>query len=170
MMAPRENHSELVEYLETHLPSVAFSLTTGEMLDELLTTSVDGQCRHVRPATVAALADAVMENPRYSASIRYNQFHLMLLARIGRVSGDTEATLEYLGRAMELAPSDDLHMMTVMTLVDAGRFEEARELIERAEQDLSLQPLKRYNSKSNLADLMKYVNEAQRLAGTETGN
>lgn len=169
-MAPQGNHTELVGYLETSLPSVAFSLTTGEMLDELLTASVASRCRDVQPSTVAGLADAVMENPRYSASIRYNQFHLMLLARIARGSGNTDATLEYLERAMELAPSDDLHMMTVTTLVDAGRFEEAREFIHRAEQGLSIQPLKRYNSKNNLDNLMTYVNEAQRLAGNLAGS
>jgi tetratricopeptide (TPR) repeat protein len=168
-MAPEGNHSELVRYLEASLPSVAFSLTTGEMLDELLTASVASRCRDVQPTAVAALADAVIENPRYSASIRYNQFHLMLLARIARGSGNTDATLEYLERAIELAPSNDLHMMTVTTLVDAERFDEAREFIERAAQDLSFQPLKRYNGKKNLDDLLTYVNEAQRLAGNLTG-
>jgi len=164
-IAPREDHTGLVEYLDSGLRSVTFSMTTGEMLDELLTRSVTNNCRSVQPATVAALADAVMENPRYSASIHYNQFHLMLMARIARVSGNTDGTLEYLGRAIDLLPSDDLNMMTVTTLVEGGRFDEARSFIEEAEKRLSHQPLRRYNSKRYLDELLTYVNEAGKLAG-----
>jgi len=164
-MAPRADHSGLVEYLDSGLPSVTFSMTTGKMLDELLTRSVTSECRSVHPATVAALADAVMKNPRYSASLHYNRFHLMLMARIARVSGNTDDTLEYLDRAIALLPSDDLNMMTVTALVEAGRFEEARSFIEKAEKRLSYQPFKRYNSKRYLDELLTYVNEAGKRAG-----
>ncbi len=164
-VAPEDDHSGLVEYLDSGLPSVSFSLTTGEMLDELLNRSVSSECRSVQPTTVAALADAVMENPLYSGSVHYNQFHHMLMARIARVSGSTDATLEHLGRAIDLLPSDDLNMMTVTTLVDAGRFDEARSFIEEAEKHLPHQPLRRYISKRYLDDLLGYVNEAGRLAG-----
>ena len=162
--APAKDHSGLVEYLGSALPLVTFSLTTGEMLDELLTRSVTSECRSVQPATVAALADAVMENPRYSGSVHYNQFHLMLRARIARIAGNTADTLEYLRRAVDLLPSDDLNMMTVTTLVEAGRFHEARGFIEEARKRLPRHPLKRFNSNRYLDDLLTYVNEAGRLA------
>jgi len=163
-MAPRKDHSELVEYLGFSLPSVTFSLTVGEMLDELLSRSVTSECSSVKPSTVATLTDAVMENPRYSGSVHYNQFHFMLKARIARVSGNTDETLEYLGRAIELLPSDDLNMMTVTTMVEAGRFDEARSFIEESRKRLPRQPLRRYNSKRYLDDLLTYVNEAGQLA------
>ena len=167
-MAPREDHSGLIEYLDSRLPSVTFSLTTGQMLDQLLTASATNECRSVQPATVAALADAVMENPRYSGSAHYNQFHLILMARIARISGDTNATLEYLGRAIDLLPSDDLNMMTVTTLVEAERFDEARDFIEGAQHSLPFRPLKRYSTLQNLEEMLTYVNEVEKLAGNNS--
>jgi hypothetical protein len=164
-VAPHGDHSELVKYLESALPFVAFSLTTGEMLDQLLSTSVSRECKSVSPNVVAKLADAVMENPRYNGNVRYLQFHHTLLARSAKVSGDTDATLDHLARAIDAMPSDDLNMMVVTTLAAADRFGEARQFIEDATGRLSHRPLRRYKSKRNLAELMIYVDESEKLAG-----
>lgn len=169
MMAPDQDHSNLVRYLDDRLASVAFSLTTGEMLDQLLTTAVNGRCESVSPDTVAGLARTVLENPRYGGSIRYNQFHHMLMARISRASGDTEATLHHLARAIDTKPSDDLNMMTVTTLVEAGRYDQARDFIEKADDTVSHHPLRRLNSKRYLEELLAYVNEAEKLAQGHNG-
>jgi hypothetical protein len=91
------------------------------------------------------------------------------MARVARASGNTAATLDHLARAIEIGPSDDLNMMTVTTLVEVGRFDEARIFIDQAESGLSHRPLKRYNSKKYLEGLLTYVNEAERLAGNNTG-
>jgi len=163
-IAPEQDPSELVEYLDAQLPSVAFSLTTGKMLDQLLTTSVTRQCRFLQPTTVAALADAVMKNPRYSRSTLYNQFNHTLKARIARGSGDTAETLKHLSRADDIKQSDDVSMMIVTTLVGAGRFDEARNFIEKAQKRLSHHPLRRLKSKNYHEDLLIYVNEAEKLA------
>ena len=169
MTAPRQDHTDLVRYLEANLPSVAYSMTTGEMLDQLLTTSFNSQCDSVRPATIANLAAAVMENPRYKGSTRYVQFHHMLMARIARSSGDTTATLDHLARAVAVAPSADLNMMTVSTLVEAGRFDHARAFIEDARTRLSRHPFRRYSSKRNLDELLLYVSEAEKLHEDRVG-
>lgn len=161
--APGQDHSDLVEYLETSLPSAAYSLTAGEMLDQLLTTSLSDSCDSVRPGTVAVLASALMKNPRYSGSSRYTQFHHMLMARIARAAGDSAATLDHLAIAVEIRPGDDLNLMTVMTLVEENRFDAARNFISEARRSLSLQPLRRYNSSRYLDDLLSYVDEAERL-------
>ncbi len=105
-----------------------------------------------------------MENPRYAGNIRYLQFHHMLLARCAKVSGDTDATRDHLARAIDTWPSDDLNMMVVTTLVDAGRFGEARQFIEDATRRLSHRPLRHYKGKRNLAELMIYVDESEKLA------
>lgn len=172
--SPESNHSELVEYLETTLPRVTFSHAPGEMLDELLTTAIDSGCRSVDRRTVADLAAAVMKNPRYGENIRYNQFHHILMARIERVTGNTEATLAHIARAIELIPTDDLNMMAVTALVDVGRFDQARQFIEDASDRLPARPFKRYNSQQNLDELMTYVNEMEKLTveqdSLETGD
>ena len=61
-------------------------------------------------------------------------------------------------------------MMTVTTLVAAERFQDAREFIDDAADDLPLMPLKRYNSKRILEELLIYVNEAARLADDPSGS
>jgi tetratricopeptide (TPR) repeat protein len=160
---PGGDHSELLEYLESGLPLAEYSMTVGEMLDQLLSRAASGNCASVDPATVLSLAAALMENPRYRGSIRYNQFHYTLLARIAKVSGDNDTTLDHLAHAIEIAPSDKLNMMMITTLVAAGRFEEARQFIDDATDDLPLMPLQRYNSKKNLEELQTYVNETERL-------
>ena len=161
MTSPGLDHSDLVDDLEARLPGAAFSLTAGEMLDQLLTTALDDRCDSVRPDTVAALAAAIMQNPSYSGSSRYTQFHHMLMARIARAGGDSAATLEHLATANDIQPGDDLNMMTVMALVEANRFDAARSFIGEARHRLSAQPLRRYNSSRHLDDLLRYVNEAE---------
>jgi tetratricopeptide (TPR) repeat protein len=161
---PSGDHAALLVYLRSELPLAAFTLTTGEMLDQLLSAAVSSNCEDVTPATIADLATAVMENPRYAASIRYNQIHHTLLARTANVSGDIEKTLEHLSRAAEIGRSDDLNMMIITTLVAAGRFDEAREYVGKAAEDLPRLPLQRYNSKTNLDELKIYVEESERLA------
>lgn len=168
MLRPHDNHTALANDLKSALTTVAHMPRTGEMLDQLLSTVAAGKCGSISPETVADLAAAVMQNPRYNQDIRYNQFHAMLMARIARVSGHVDETLEHLYRAIEFKPSDDLNMMTVTTLVAAERFQEARKFIDDAADDLPHMPLKRYNSKRTLADLLIYVNEAARLAENPT--
>jgi len=91
----------------------------------------------------------------------------MLMARIAKLAGETEMTLEHLDKAIDFSPGDDLNMMIVTTLVAAHRFDEAREIIELALGQLPRQPLRRYNSRNKLQQLSKYVNEAERLAQTD---
>jgi hypothetical protein len=167
MMAAREDHSDLVEYLDSGLRSAAFSFTAGEMLDQLLTTAAGTECDSVPPSAVADLAAALMENPRYGNSSRYNRFHHMLMARIARASGDTEGTLDHLARAIGIGPGDDLNMMTVSTLVEARRFDAARSFIAGARDRLSPRPLRRYIGLRNLDELLLYVNEMEELTSDE---
>jgi hypothetical protein len=85
----------------------------------------------------------------------------MLMARIARAGGDRAATLDHLASAIEIQPDDDLNMMTVMTLVEANRFDAARDFIKEARSRLSPQPLRRYNSSRHLDDLQRYVDAAE---------
>mgnify|MGYP001824473705 CR=1 FL=1 len=160
---PDESHAALISNLESALPSVAYMVRTGEMLDQLLSASLASKCGSVNAAIVADLANAVMRNPRYSSSTSYNQFHHMLMARLALMSGDIDRTLGHLSRAIDYLPSDDLNMMTVTTLVAAARFEEARQFIDDAEDNLPRMPLKRYNTKRNLDELRVYVDESEKL-------
>ena len=93
----------------------------------------------------------------------------MLMARIARSSGDTTATLDHLARAVAVAPSADLNMMTVSTLVEAGRFDHARAFIEDARTRLSRHPFRRYSGKRNLDELLLYVSEAEKLHEDRVG-
>ncbi len=58
-------------------------------------------------------------------------------------------------------------MMTVTALVDAGRFDDARNFIDDAADRLPARPLKRYNSQKNLDELMVYIDEMEKLTGEQ---
>jgi hypothetical protein len=168
-VAPDEDHSRIVEDLKAALPLITFSHAPGEMLDDLLTTALAGDCESVDADVVAELAAAVLKNPKYGSNKRYNQFHHILMARMARALGKGEATLEHLGRAIDLIPTDELNMMTVTALIDVGRFDEAREFIEGATDRLPAQPLRRIASQKNLEELMLYVDEMEKLTNEERG-
>jgi len=163
---PDQDHSAIVERVNTDLRSVAFSFTAGTMLDQLLTTVATGNCSSVGLAEVKSLAEALLSNASYAHSNGHRRLHSILMAKIARLSGDAEATLEHLAQASDFGHGDDLNMMTVTTLVAESRFEEAREHIKSALERLPWQPLRRYNSGNKLDQLSKYVNEAERLAQT----
>ena len=161
---PDQDHSPMVERIETDLRSVAFSYTAGTMLDQLLTMAETGKCRSVGLAEVKSLAEALLSNSSYANSDGHRRLHSILMARIARFSSNTEATLEYLAQASDFMHGDDLNMMTVTTLVADNRFEEAREYLESAQQRLPWQPLRRLNGRRQLEELSRFVNEAERLA------
>lgn len=161
---PDQDHSAIVERVTTDLRSVAFSYTAGTMLDQLLTTVATGNCPSVGVADVRSLAEALLSNASYANSDGHRRLHSILMARIARLSGDTQATLEHLAQASDFMHGDDLNMMTVTTLVAESRFEDARVYIESALGRLSWQPLRRLNSRRKLAELSNFVNEAERLA------
>ena len=163
-VTPERDHTAIVDRLESDLPSVAFTYTVVSMLDQLLTAVAPGNCASVGTSEVAALASAILSNPSFGENTHYQQFHHKLMARIAKLSGDTESTLGHLAQAIDYRPDDDLNMMTVTTLVAASRFDEARVFIESAEKRLPRQPLRRYNGRNNLEQLSNYVNEVERLA------
>jgi len=167
LLAPGQDHSELIAYLQKTLPGVDFSVSAGNMLDQLLTTAATGQCTGLSPEVVGDLAAALMSNPLYDANPASRQFHCMLMARVARIQGDTDATLAYLSRAMDYGTSDNLDMMTVTTLVAAQRYGEARDFIAGAAERLPRQPIKRIAGTRNLEELSQYVDAAEQLDAAE---
>jgi len=167
LLAPGADHSELIAYLQNALPGVDFSVSAGNMLDQLLTTASTGQCSGLTPEVISDLATALMSNPLYDANPASRQFHFMLMARIARIQGDTNATLAYLSRAMDYGTSNNLDMMTVTTLVSAQRYGEARDFISGAAERLPRQPVKRLAGERNLEELSQYVDAAEQLDAAE---
>ena len=163
---PDQDHSAIVERVNTDLRSVAFSFTAGTMLDQLLTTVATGKCSSVGLAEVRSLAEALLSNASYAHSDEHRRLHSILMAKIARLSGDAEATLEHLAQASDFRHGDDVIMMTVTTLVAESRFEEAREHIKSALERLPWQPLRRLNSMIKLGELSNFVIEAEKLAQT----
>ena len=160
---PDRDSSATVELLEAELPSAAFSYSSLIMLDQLLVTIVKEDCANVGTDDVAAVASALLSNPRYGGNTQYRQLHHMLMARMADMAGETDVTLEHLNQAAGYGPSDDVNMMLVTTLIAAHRFDEAREYIESALEQLPWPPLRRHNSRKNLEQLNDYANELERL-------
>lgn len=164
IVTPDRDHTELVERLKSDLPAIVFSYTVVTMLDELLSVVARENCADVGLSEVAALASTIASIPGFKGNQDYLQLHHMLMARISKLTGDSEATLGHLDRAIDYRPGDDLNMMVVTTLVAAHRFDEAREFLDLAQERLPWHPLRRYNSSNKLDQLSEYVNEAERQA------
>ena len=162
-IAPGTDHSATVDRLARLLPAAAFSYTTITMLDELLSVVVKGQCQSVGVEDVVLLSNAALKNPAYGGNIYYRQLHHKLQARIARMSGDGVRTLEELTQALSYSRDDDLNMMIVTTLVEAGRISEAREFVDAARAALPRYPPRRIASGIYLRGLSDYVDEAGRL-------
>jgi hypothetical protein len=167
--APNLDHSPSLDKLGSELPGVAFSFTTVSMLDQLLTVAAEGQCESVTISDVRRLASSVLENPAYGGAVRYRQLHHKLMARIARIDGDSDATLNQIERALDYSPDDELNMMMVTTLVENGRFDDARVFLETANDELPLQPLRRIGARRRLQQLADYVREAERSAQGDIG-
>jgi len=163
---PDFDHSSSVSTLSAALPKIAFSYTAVVMLDQLLSVVARSSCTGVVMDDVRALAETIVGNPVYSGNVYYQQLHHKLLARMARLSGDAEETLEHLTIAIDYSRDDDLNMMMVTTLVENERFDQARDYLESAKDELPWQPLRRIGSQGHLEQLADYVREAERIAET----
>ena len=163
-ISPETDHSEQLDALKARLPTITFSFSTISMLDELLSIVGSGDCETVDIEDVEALAAALVENPAYGGSSRYLQLHYKLLARIARIRGQRDESLDYLVQAADYRRDDDLNMMMVTTLVERGRFDDARDYIEAARDALPAYPLRRLGANMHLGELSLYIDEAEKLA------
>ena len=163
-ITPRMDHSEQLEALRAWLPTITFSFSTVSMLDELLSIVKSGDCETVGIDDVEALATALIGNPAYGGSGRYRQLHYKLLARIARIRGQRDESFDFLVQAADYRRDDDLNMMMVTTLVERGRFDDAREYIEAARDTLPGFPLRRLGANMHLGELSLYIDEAEKLA------
>ena len=155
--APEANHDDELLRLMNVLPNVDFSFTVSTMLSDLYTTASRVDCGNVNGASIMRLADAVIQNPRYSGNDSYQRLHHQLLARVLRDEGKFEQALSHLRRALELGEGADLNMMIVTTYADAGELNAAREHIAKARSNAPLDPFKRFVWQSGLDELQVYI-------------
>ncbi len=94
---------------------------------------------------------------RYKNDPSYNQFHHKLLASIYRHLGNTEATRDHLGKAIELRISAELVMMMTMTLAEANEYSQAREFLAEAVERTPRNPFWAVNWRQNIDELHHYL-------------
>jgi hypothetical protein len=160
---PDLDRGAVLAQLGRELPAVDFTYTAGNMLSQLLDTSVEIDCPDVRPETVAALAVMLHDNPRYVGDPTYNQFHEKLLAAIARFQGDMDAAFGHLRAAIEFQPSSELNMMMVTGLASVGNFDAAREFIDDAISAGPINPLGAVQWRRNLHGLKNYIDELEKV-------
>ena len=160
--ATNADHGRVLRHLERDLGAVEFTYTAGTMLSQLFDASVATSCPDVSPATVAAIAGKLRDNPRYIAEPGYNQFHHKLLAGIKRFQGDTGAAIEHLRLAISFRPSSELNMMMVTALAGEGDFDAARQFIDDARANGPLHPLRAWQWRRDLHGLRVYVDELEK--------
>ena len=161
LLRPRGDHGERVSHLAQVLPEVAFSLTTGVMLRELLASVSRIECNGVGDGTVAALATAVMQNPSYGLNSTYSGFHHALMANIYRSQGDIASALRHIEQAAELRPSMDTTTMVVSSHVANEDYAAARLAIAAARDAAPRHPAKRFLWFHDLGELQRFVDSVE---------
>ena len=166
-VSPERDHTAMVEYLKTNLPSIQFTLAVGSMLDDLLFAISTDACNGVDNEVGKELAIAVYSNPRYASDRIYSNFHHRLLARIALDAGNMDVVMYHLTQAQSIMPSDRLDEIMVRILAADGRFEDARRYIDQATDDLPRHPFRRIAGKIMLKQLRREVDEAE--LGAQSG-
>lgn len=160
-VAPRQDHRATVVELQQDLRSVDFTHTAGTMISNLISTANRVGCNGVDNHALRSIANALVQNPRYMQDPLYNQIHHKLLARLARMEGNYGDAIDHLHQATEYVYTADLNMMIVTTLIDAGRFQSARQHIADARNNAPLHPLKRHVWHSQLDELAQYVDDIE---------
>ena len=156
-IAPHTDHSETVQHLKKTLPAVRFSQSVGSMLDSLMLTIASTGCGDVGLETGRELANALMSNPHYGKNARFGSYYHQLMAQIAWNSGDREVAIASLKQARELMPTSQLHGQFVSILAAQHRFDEARQYIAIAENELPSHLLRNIAERLRLKGLRRYV-------------
>ena len=86
------------------------------------------------------------------------------MARIARLRNQRDEALAYLVTAADYRRDDDLNMMMVTTLVERDQFDDAREYVAAAREELPGYPLRRLGGSMHLRELAEYIDAAEEIA------
>lgn len=163
--APEQDHRWILEKLDRELPAVDYVNTTPWMLYELLNTTSRTSCSRVDRGTVASLATAIRDNPRYTNEPLYNRAYQMLLADIAHQRGQFDTEIEHLQQAIGHLPTKDLTESMVEALIGIDDFAGARKFIEDAEALTPTNPFKALAWRRNLKLLREYIRQVEHEKG-----
>lgn len=157
---PEGDKTVFIEYLDGRLPHMSYSPGVGPIFDELLNQVSETPCRGVDLSTVVDLARTTFANPRYQ-SPEDRSFYHQLLAKVAMQRGDLDEVVRELTLANSANRHRDVDLMLVTTLVNAGRFDEAQEVIDVARRNPSRSPTARIADELMLRDLSRYASFAR---------
>lgn len=135
-VSPGADHSDTLKFLGEFLPAVNFTYSAGSMLDTLMYTIATTDCNGVDLDVGRGLADVLMSNSRYHKDAKFSSYYHLLLGRIAWDKGDREAAIANLEQARAQMSTDDLHVQFVRMLSAQYRFDEARQYLASAENEL----------------------------------
>lgn len=155
--AANGDHSWILGKLESELPNVDHLHTVPWMLFELFNTTTRNSCNGVSPDTVASLATALRDNPRYANAQLYNRAYQMLLADVAHYEGRYESVVDHLRQAIAHWPTRDLNEMMVDALIDIDDYAGARSFLDDAEALAPRNPLQAILWRRDLQSLREHV-------------
>lgn len=164
LVIPEEDHGQVVSQLHESLPEIEFTYTAGTMLSQLLSTVIAGSCNGVDFDTVEELALLLYDNPRYTHSPGYSQFHYKLLAGVAQRRGSLDAAIGHIESAIEYRPSSELNMMMVTALAGRRDFFRANAFIDEAHESTPLHPFRARVWRSDLENLREYVAQLEKYS------
>lgn len=117
------------ELLKLLLDKPAFQHGVPAILDSMVSAKEEGGCERIESTFLENVIQALIDNPHYVA---YRAGFLALLGRARASAGLTDLALQAYDQSMKVAPSAEVAMLMVKTLVSAGRFAEARQALNVA--------------------------------------
>ncbi|MBF0140951.1 MAG: hypothetical protein HQL74_11810 [Magnetococcales bacterium] len=90
-----------------------------------------GRCTAVKPETMLAILQGMMDNPAYGGPITRNSLHL-LTGRLYALQGNLNQAMEHFDRAQTYYERLDTYQQQVKWLASAGLYADARNYLEKA--------------------------------------
>lgn len=163
-LSSERDYTPIVAHLEEALPSIKFDMSIGTMLDNLMQAIAETECKGIDRETGRRLAEAVASNPVYANNKLYMASHHVLLAGIAMEQGDRAGAMQQLELARDGQRSNKVDAVIVSYLAAQGRYDEARDHIERVDDALPLQPFRRLSTTIALRQLRRQVDALEMQA------
>jgi uncharacterized protein YneF (UPF0154 family) len=125
------NHRKMAEDLAIVLKEAPYSHATFGGIAGLYELVESGRCESLDSTHIKAMAQSLLENPRYNLPIVRHNLHV-LMARMGMAEGNLAVTMRHMEKALSLYPDINTLTLTVGILNDAGLPELSIELLQEA--------------------------------------
>lgn len=125
---PLPEKSRLLSLLRTNPP---FQHGMPAVLDSIVSAKEEKICDRVESEFLGQVIEALIENPGYAT---YKPGFFTLLGRLRQTEDNLDAALDAYTQSIRLAPSAEVAMLKIKSLVAGRRFDQARAALDQARE------------------------------------